>query len=87
MHVCWRSTGTCSLTIMSDKIGHRNRPLSSRNICILLFFVQDTVKPVLETTGIKRPPALRDHCSDTTALLNPSHTTNFGLLQTERVCR
>ena len=27
-----------------------------------------TVKPVLETTCIKRPPALRDHCSDTTTL-------------------
>ena len=23
-----------------------------------------TVKPVLKTTCIKRPPALRDHCSD-----------------------
>ena len=30
------------------------------------YFVH-TVKPVLETTGIKRPPALRDHCSDTTS--------------------
>ena len=30
-----------------------------------------TVKPVLETICIKRPPALRDHCSDTTTLLNP----------------
>ena len=29
----------------------------------------NTVKPVLETTCIKRPPALRDHCSDTTTLL------------------
>ena len=28
-----------------------------------------TVKPLLETTCIKRPPALRDHCSDTTTLL------------------
>ena len=28
-----------------------------------------TVKPVLKTTCIKRPPALRDHCSDTTTLL------------------
>ena len=28
-----------------------------------------TVKPVLETTCIKRPYALRDHCSDTTTLL------------------
>ena len=28
-----------------------------------------TVKPVLETTCIKRPPALRDHCSDTTTVL------------------
>ena len=27
------------------------------------------VKPVLETTCIKSPPALRDHCSDTTTLL------------------
>ena len=27
------------------------------------------VKPVLETTCIKRPPALRDHCSDTTTIL------------------
>ena len=26
------------------------------------------VKPVLEITCIKRPPALRDHCSDTTNL-------------------
>ena len=30
------------------------------------------MKPVLETTCIKRPPALRYHCSDTTTLLNPS---------------
>ena len=30
----------------------------------------DTGKPVLETTCIKRPPALRDHCSDTATLLN-----------------
>ena len=28
-----------------------------------------TVKPVLETTCTKRPPALRDHCSDTTTHL------------------
>ena len=28
-----------------------------------------TVKPVLETTCIKIPPALRDHCSDTPTLL------------------
>ena len=28
----------------------------------------NTVKPVLETTCIKRPPALRDHCSDTTTV-------------------
>ena len=28
-----------------------------------------TVKPVLETTCIKRPPALRDHCCDRTTLL------------------
>ena len=28
-----------------------------------------TVKPVLVTTCIKRPPALRDQCSDTTTLL------------------
>ena len=31
-----------------------------------------TVKPVLETTCIKRPPALRDHYSDTTTLLKPA---------------
>ena len=30
---------------------------------------RNTVKPVLETTHIKRPPVLRDHYSDTTALL------------------
>ena len=29
----------------------------------------NTVKPVLETTYIKRPLALRDHYSDTTTLL------------------
>ena len=28
-----------------------------------------TVKPVLETTYIKRPPDLRDHCSVTATLL------------------
>ena len=28
-----------------------------------------TVKPVLETTCIKRPPAITDHCSDTATLL------------------
>ena len=31
----------------------------------------NTGKPVLETTCIGRPPALRDHYSDTTTLLNP----------------
>ena len=31
--------------------------------------MKNTVKPGLETTDIKRPPALRDHCSDTTKLL------------------
>ena len=30
---------------------------------------KNTVKPVLETCCIKRPPALRDYCSDTTGLL------------------
>ena len=29
----------------------------------------DTVKPVLETTCIKRPPALKDHCSNKATLL------------------
>ena len=29
----------------------------------------DTVKPVLEMTCIKRPPALREHCSNTATLL------------------
>ena len=28
-----------------------------------------TVKSVLETTCIEKPPALRDHCFDTTTLL------------------
>ena len=28
-----------------------------------------TVKPVLETICIKRPPAVKDYCSDTTILL------------------
>ena len=34
-------------------------------------FKHTTVKPVLKTTCIKKPPALKDHCSDTTTLLNP----------------
>ena len=33
------------------------------------FLYKFTIKPVLETTCIRRPPALRDHCSDTTTLL------------------
>ena len=33
------------------------------------FLMTNTVKPVLETTCIKRPPALRDHLSDTATLL------------------
>ena len=34
-----------------------------------------TVQPVLEITCIKRPPALRDHCSDTKPFLSqPSRT-------------
>ena len=36
------------------------------------FIERTTVKPVLETTCIKRPPALRDHCSDT-GILFKSH--------------
>ena len=42
---------------------------------IFLFFFDCTVKPVLETTCIKRPPALRDHHSDTTTLLNQPNGT------------
>ena len=30
--------------------------------------LQNTVKPVLEATCIKRPSALTDHCYDTTTL-------------------
>ena len=41
-----------------------------------------TVKPVLETPCIKRPPALRDHCSDTTTLLKSAPT---GWLSGEHV--
>ena len=33
-----------------------------------------TVEPLLETTCIKRPLALRDNCSDTTTLLNQEET-------------
>ena len=40
---------------------------------------QNTVKPVLETTCIKRPLALRDHCSNTTTLLNPFPNTPWFL--------
>ena len=32
-------------------------------------FFNHTIKPLLETTSIKRPPALRDHCPDTKTLL------------------
>ena len=32
-------------------------------------YFEYTVKPVSQTTCIKRQPALRDHCSDTIALL------------------
>ena len=32
-------------------------------------FTSYTVKPVLQTTCIKRPPPLRDHYSDTTTHL------------------
>ena len=31
--------------------------------------IYNAAKSLSETTCIKRPPALRDHCSDTTALL------------------
>ena len=34
-----------------------------------IFRHRSTVKPGLEITCVKRPPALRDHCSDTTTLL------------------
>ena len=34
-----------------------------------VYYLVSTVKPVLETTCIKRTPALRDHCSDTATLL------------------
>ena len=34
---------------------------------------ESTVKPVLETTCIRRPPALRDQCSDTTSLLKSTY--------------
>ena len=33
---------------------------------------ENAVKLVLETTCIKRPPALRGHCSDTITVLNLS---------------
>ena len=48
------------------------KPSSSESILDLHGFPKDntgTVKPVLDTTCIKRPPALRDHCSDTITLL------------------
>ena len=32
-------------------------------------YIYNTVKFVIETTCIKRPPALKDQCSDTTTLL------------------
>ena len=32
-------------------------------------YYNNTFKPVLQTTRVKRPPALRDHCSDTRILL------------------
>ena len=38
-------------------------------IKLILHSYTATVKPLLETTCIKRLPALRDHCSDTTTLL------------------
>ena len=38
-------------------------------ITVSKFVATNTVKPVLETTCITRPPALRDHRSDTTILL------------------
>ena len=34
-----------------------------------------TVKPVLDTTCIKRPPDLKDHCSDTATLLKSTYRT------------
>ena len=36
---------------------------------ITLMNLQSTVKPALETTCTKRPPALKDHCSDTAIFL------------------
>ena len=49
----------------------------------------NTVKPVLETICIKRPPALRDHCSDTTTTfitslewsLNAFHTVLLNIYE------
>ena len=39
---------------------------------ILNCMIENTVKSVLETTCIKRLPASRDHCSDTTLLKSTS---------------
>ena len=41
-----------------------------KKCCLPTFSLSNsTVKLVLETTYIKRPPALRDYCSDTKTLL------------------
>ena len=59
------SKGT--ITISFNNEVYINDCLAPRYISI------STVLPVLETTYIKRPPALRDHCSDTTTLfIRPS---------------
>ena len=66
----WKSAFTLYNTLKLEKKNHNK---GNKRICILHVHITCTftVKSVLETMCIKRPPALRDHCSDTAILLNP----------------
>ena len=54
---------------MFFKFAFRRKSQYRDNLEQVLARTKNTVNAVLETTCIKRPPALRDYCPDTTTLL------------------
>ena len=65
----WIIQSFSGFNICKGTFRHLCKLLPQISLCNPRLHFTTTVKPVLETTCIKRPPALRDHCSDTTTLL------------------
>ena len=64
--LCHLTTLKIQTNLKFDRIAKGQRAVL---VFLFTFNTTDTVKPVLKTTCIKRPPTLRDHCSDTATIL------------------